>query len=153
MNVLVFSDSHGNTEPMVEITRQIKPDLILHCGDHDRDALALTEAFPQIPLRVVRGNCDLGSRNPLRDTFELQGQRLVMTHGHQQHVKMSCGPLLQMGAAAGANILLFGHTHKALYKIVQGIHLINPGSAGIGKQSCALLQLTDEGVTCAHLPL
>ncbi|MCL2828746.1 MAG: YfcE family phosphodiesterase [Oscillospiraceae bacterium] len=154
MNILVFSDSHGNTAPMIEAIRRETPDLILHLGDHDRDTQALTTEFPPIPFRVVRGNCDLGSRNPVLDTFELQGQRIVMTHGHVQNVKFGYAALLDMGYGAGADILLFGHTHVPYYEIAANMHVINPGSAGTGRQkSCALLRLTIEGVTCQHLSL
>jgi len=154
MTILVFSDSHGNTAPMIGAVRRETPDLILHLGDYDRDTQALTAEFPALPLRVVRGNCDFGSRNPVVDTFELQSRRIVMTHGHVQNVKLGYAALFEMGHGAKADILLFGHTHVPDYEITANMHVINPGSAGTGRQkSCALLRLTAGDVTCQHLPL
>ena len=154
MTILVFSDSHGNTAPMIDAARREAPDLILHLGDHDRDTKALAEEFPQVPCRVVRGNCDLGSRNPILDTFELCGRQIVMTHGHGQNVKLGYAALFNMGHVAGADVLLFGHTHIAYYEHVANMHVINPGSAGMGRhKTCALLRLTADSVICQHLPL
>ena len=41
MNILVFSDSHGNTARMAEVVRREQPDQIFHLGDVSRDARAL----------------------------------------------------------------------------------------------------------------
>ena len=41
MRIVVFSDSHGSVEPMLHAVREEKPDLVLHLGDHARDAEAL----------------------------------------------------------------------------------------------------------------
>lgn len=50
-------------------------------------------------------------------------------------------------AATGADVLLFGHTHKPFHKVLGGKHLINTGSAGKPKHgnpnaTYALLTLT-----------
>ena len=46
MKAAVFSDSHGQTVLMEEAVRRTRPDVIIHLGDHDRDAVALREKFP-----------------------------------------------------------------------------------------------------------
>ena len=37
----VFSDTHGNTEPMLQAALTCRADVLIHLGDHDRDALVL----------------------------------------------------------------------------------------------------------------
>ena len=154
MNILVFSDSHTTTTPMLEMIRTRTPDLILHLGDHDRDTKAIARAFPQIPLRVVQGNCDFGQKHPLLDDFIVADCRIIMTHGHRYNVKLTYDSILNMGHVAGADILLFGHTHIAYYEQIGDMHVLNPGSAGMGgRKSCGLIQITDGEIRCAHLPL
>ena len=77
---------------MEDVTRLERPDRILHLGDLVRDAEALAEKFPQIPVSCVPGNCD-GRRPDLPEerVFTLDGCRLLMTHGHIYHVKMGMG--------------------------------------------------------------
>ena len=42
----VFSDSHGSTALMKECVRRVRPDVIIHLGDYERDAEALRLEFP-----------------------------------------------------------------------------------------------------------
>ena len=150
MQILVFSDSHQVTAPMEAKVREIGPDLILHLGDNDRDARVLAAAFPHIPLRVVRGNCDVLSKSPAQEDFLAAERRIVMTHGHHYDVKSDYTALCKMGQAAGADILLFGHTHIPHYERVGSMHVLNPGSA---KESCALIQIRAGEISCEHISL
>ena len=154
MKILVFSDTHARLSPMAKAVGKIEPDLVLHLGDHDKDAQKIAQDFPHIPLRVVRGNCDMGLKSPVTDEFICDGKRIVMTHGHRYNVKMDYSALIRMGQAAKADLLLFGHTHIAYYEQLGDMHLLNPGSAGTGLgKSCGLIQITHEGIECSHLSL
>ena len=154
MKILVFSDTHTRLGPMLKAVREIEPDLILHLGDHDQDTQTLAREFSHIPLRVVRGNCDFGAKTPLLENFRFADKRIIMTHGHRYNVKWDYTAVIEMGQASGADFLLFGHTHVAHYEKVGEMHVLNPGSAGAGHQkSCGLIQLTDGGILCSHLPL
>lgn len=139
MNIIVFSDSH--TEHMNETVSRLKPDMILHLGDHDLDADCF--AHMDIPVRCVRGNCDYGSAVRETDTVVIsQGIRVVMAQGHLYSVKTGLQPLLNMGNFAHADILLFGHTHRALCQKRGGMLLMNPGTAGVGRElTCGLLHI------------
>ena len=46
MKAAVFSDTHTNIALCLEAVRRCRPDVIIHLGDHDRDAIAIHEAFP-----------------------------------------------------------------------------------------------------------
>lgn len=141
MKILVFSDSHGNTAPMSEAVKLLKPELIIHLGDHVRDADCF--ASENIPLRLVRGNCDYGSDERETDTLMLPGGiRIVMTHGHRYSVKLGLGALKNMGRSAGADAVLFGHTHRALSERDGKMLLLNPGTAGSGRNlTCGVLHI------------
>jgi len=150
MQILVFSDSHNDIAPMEAKVREIEPDLILHLGDYEKDAKALARLFPHIPLRLVRGNCDLGSESPNLENFVVAKRCIHMTHGHHFHVKSSYAALIDMGHSAKTDILLFGHTHIPHYEQLGAMHVLNPGSA---RESCALILIQDGGISCQHLSL
>ena len=147
MKAAVFSDSHGETSLMMEAVRRTRPDVIIHLGDHDRDAVELRHAFPEIPLYSVCGNCDLMPLAPARDTVPLGPVKAFITHGHLYSVKFGrVDSLVYAAMEAGANIALFGHTHEPMNEQIGGVHIINPGTAGKGRRlTWALLEVFDNG--------
>ncbi|MDY4541285.1 MAG: YfcE family phosphodiesterase, partial [Candidatus Ventricola sp.] len=78
---------------------------------------------------AVRGNNDYYSTCtlPWDLLIELGGVRIYMTHGHRLVSLMN---LAYKAQECGAQVALFGHTHQALCETVQGVLLLNPGSAG-----------------------
>ena len=139
MLLMVFSDTHGHTAPMLEAVAKHKPDMVLHLGDHARDAQELRERFPALAVRSVRGNCDLRSDAPEKLLFELEGLRILMAHGHEYSVKFTLDSLLNAAHFSGAQLALFGHTHRAEYRNYGDLALLNPGSAGMDEMTCGLL--------------
>ena len=146
MKIAVFSDSHGDVDTMCQAVRGYAPDLILHLGDHALDGEELA-AECGIQLRRVRGNCDLASRAPDSDLFELEGVRILMCHGHRHRVKLSLDSLLNAGHFSRADVVLYGHTHIADLQHVGDMLVLNPGSCGTGSHpSWAKLELHDGDV-------
>ena len=148
--LLVFSDSHGNVANMADTVGLEQPDGILHLGDLVRDAQRLGEQFPQIPLLFVPGNCD-GRRSdlPQERVFTQEGCRIMMAHGHQYHVKMGRSAAESAARQAGANILLFGHTHEPVCEFERGLWIVNPGSAGsLAAATYAVICLEEDGAVC-----
>jgi putative phosphoesterase len=127
---------------MLAAVRSWQPDLILHLGDHASDAEELA-AECGVPMRGVRGNCDLGSRAPDSDLFLLAGRRILMCHGHLHRVKITLDSLLNAAHFSRADIVLYGHTHLADRFTADGVLVLNPGSVGTGRHpSWAKLILT-----------
>ena len=147
MKAAVFSDTHSNTALMVEAVRRCRPDLIIHLGDHDRDTEILRREFPQIPLYSVCGNCDLGSTAPLRDIVPLGPVKAFITHGHLYHVDYDrVDSLVYAAQEAGAQIAMFGHTHRPYNGEMGGVKVLNPGTAGKGRKlTWALVEVFDNG--------
>lgn len=133
MKILVLSDSHGIMRYMEQAVLDEKPDLVIHLGDRQRDAEELGRAFVQVPMLRVPGNCDGpfpgGEETLIRC---LDGVRTMMTHGHRYGVKSGLQRAELAAREAGAGLLLFGHTHRALCEEHNGLWMLNPGACGGG---------------------
>ena len=151
MKAAVFSDTHSNVEPMLEAVRRCCPDVLIHLGDHDRDAEELRREFPHIPLYNVCGNCDLAAIAPLRDTVPLGPIKALICHGHAYDVNRRLDSLVYAAQEEGAKLALFGHTHVALQRDMGGVLCVNPGTAGKGSRlTWALIEVYDNGgISCS----
>ncbi|MTQ97224.1 YfcE family phosphodiesterase [Pseudoflavonifractor sp. BIOML-A6] len=149
MKLLVFSDSHGNTSNMCAAVERERPDRILHLGDMVRDAVSLAGRFPEIPLDMVPGNCDYSMELSVKKLLEAEGRRILMTHGHIYSVKAGIGTAVLAAREAGADILLFGHTHEPLCDFYDGLWILNPGSCRGGlRPTYGVISLTEGKTYC-----
>ena len=130
--ICVFSDSHGSLAKMKEIVRAEKPDMVLHLGDLVSDCEELRREFPQLDIRNVRGNCDYRSAVPLLLRCTVEGKQIFAAHGHAYQVKSGYTRICYAALEAGADILLFGHTHIPYRDHALTLDILNPGSIGPG---------------------
>ena len=130
MKILVLSDSHGAVDNMIRCVELTQPRQILHLGDCVRDTQALCRRFPQLPLETVPGNCDWGNLNEAERLLELEGVRILMMHGHTRNVKTSVLSAQYAAREWGADMLLFGHTHRPMVDYDGTLYTMNPGSIG-----------------------
>jgi len=135
MKILIFSDSHGNSRGMeIAIARNPDVDALIHLGDGTAEFNILAELHPQMQSYHVAGNMEewssFGKRPVTEQILELEGIRILISHGHHYDVKESFTRYLGYAAARGVKAALFGHTHTALeyYDPESGITLFNPGS-------------------------
>ena len=129
MRIGVISDTHGLLRPEVfEVFREV--DHILHGGDVGRPAI-LDELAVIAPVTAVYGNTDgwdLRDRLPRVAQVELDGFRIVVTHGDQFG---SPTPDKLQAAFPDAEIIVYGHTHRPLLTLVDVVvTVMNPGGAG-----------------------
>lgn len=129
MRLGVISDTHGMLRPEVfDVFREV--DHILHAGDIGPYSL-LTELEAIAPVTAVYGNTDgfdLRGRLPQVARIELDGFRIVVTHGD---VLGKPTPERLYDAFPDAEILIFGHTHRPLLTLVDVVvTVMNPGGAG-----------------------
>lgn len=118
--IAVLSDTHGLLRPEVlEILRGC--DAILHGGDINRQKI-LDELTEIAPVFAVRGNNDKEWAGKLPETlsFKLYGIHFFMAHSRKQIPK----------DAGGADIVIYGHSHKYEEKYADGRLFLNPGSCG-----------------------
>ena len=140
MLVGLIADTHGLIRP--EVIRAFEGvDLILHAGDVGRSTVL--EALGAVaPLRAVCGNTDLpGGTLPSAFECTLDGVRVHVSHGHE----LGSPSPERLVSRYQADIIVYGHTHRALVREVGATLVINPGAAGPArfhlKPSIALLTL------------
>ena len=144
MKILVFSDSHAGLSFMRSCISHIKPDAIVHLGDHYDDAQVLMEEYPHIPVHAVAGNCDryrapVSAREML--CYPLGGVMTFMAHGHNYHVKSGTGAFTAAARRLGAKLALYGHTHRMDYHMEEDLHVLNPGACGSFGGSAGLVKV------------
>ena len=129
MKLLILSDSHRSVGGMLDAVEKERPDRILHLGDYRSDTEELGFLYPSIPILSVPGNCDGWTGEPEERRFHLAGHCVLMGHGHRWYVKHDLSAALLAARKAGAELLLFGHTHVPLCRQEEdGLWVMNPGS-------------------------
>lgn len=147
MEILVFSDSHGDMTKMERVIRShSKAEAVIHCGDGERDIDYMKSLFPNKAFYNVKGNCDWASSLESTLVLTLMGKRIFVTHGHLYNAKMGIQRLEYAAREKEADILLYGHTHIAINEYHDGLYIINPGSChGYGATYC-LLSISEKGI-------
>ena len=149
MKILVFSDSHGIYDNMERIIRREMPDVLLYLGDGLRDCAAMEYLFPELSVYKVSGNCDILPPKgvPAQQELVLENVRIFFTHGHHYSVKTGLYEITQEAKSRQADILLFGHTHKALVQRSGDLWICNPGSIShMGHSTYAVIDLETTGI-------
>ena len=131
MKAIIFSDSHGAFNSMMKVIEgEGKVDMIIHAGDVLRDVEDLQIMYPNYNIVFVKGNNDIWDRTaPDERFFEFGGVKIFLTHGHNYGVKYSSAKVMKKGMELGADLCIFGHTHKVCNEKVGNVTLFNPGSA------------------------
>ena len=133
MKVLLVSDTHGRNYYLEEVLELEKPDFLCHMGDLEgsEDYIRM---IAKCPLAMVSGNNDFWTDLNPEVTFELRGFRIFMTHGHCYCAHSGTGQLKSAGRRNGADIVLFGHTHRPTLEIDEDVIVANPGSLTYPRQ-------------------
>lgn len=116
----LISDTHGYVDPRLAAAFDGVA-AIVHAGDVG-GARVLDALRGMAPLHAVYGNNDeklggLGLR--LREDFDLGGARFHLVH-----------QLPHARPEAGAQVVVYGHSHRALIERREGRLYVNPGAAG-----------------------
>jgi len=103
--------------------------MVLHAGDvGDLDWLE-KNAFPDIPLVAVAGNCDPPGdpRLPPRRIMELGGWRIGLCHGSGPAAETP-ERVRRLFADEDVAAVVFGHTHHPYLATIGRVTYFNPGS-------------------------
>ena len=172
LKILVFSDSHGVTLNMKsaidEHLRYGGVDCVFFLGDglSDFEELIYDRSRAYI---AVRGNWDVNgflgdSMVKKTDSITLLGHRIFLTHGDLYGVKYGLDGIKKLAVDHNADIVLFGHTHRAylstlpegtvlpyIGKTDRRLMLFNPGSIGSGPEyTYGVITVIDGQVLAAH---
>ncbi|MGV2622416.1 metallophosphoesterase [Halobacillus sp. ACCC02827] len=142
--VLIMSDSHGlEQEVQVIKARHKDADAMIHCGDSEL-------AYGSETLNgfyYAKGNCDFEPDMENEQVLTVGDVTFYVTHGHLHQVKTTLMPLKYKAQENEAQVACFGHSHIAGAEVVDGVLLINPGSARLPRDreepTYALLEWDD----------
>ena len=127
VNVIgIISDTHGLVRPDVH-TALAGVELILHAGDVGGDDV-LDELTLIAPVRAVYGNTDDPGQPRLMGALELSigGVSIHVSHGHETGSPAPATLLVRYAA----DVVIYGHTHRALIARAGNRLVLNPGAAG-----------------------
>lgn len=145
MRILVLSDSHGAPRKIERaIHAQPTAEVVFHLGDGANDLDDARIEFPHIAFYQVAGNCDWCSNLSLEEMLTLDGKKIALTHGHIYGVKSGIQTYLRHGREIGADIVLFGHTHRPETGYDDGIYWMNPGS--LQDNVYGIIDITAQGI-------
>ncbi len=142
----LVSDTHGLLRPAL-FDRFDGVERIVHAGDIG-SASILDALRALAPVSAVHGNTDgpeVRAEAPATVRFDVGGLAVVVEHGHRLG---SPTPAALREAHPDADIIVYGHTHRALIERAGGALVVNPGAAGPARfrarPSAAILRI-DEG--------
>lgn len=131
LKIGVLSDTHAYS--IEDIPRKVvdslsKVDLIIHAGDFT--AMGVLDGLKKLgEVKAVQGNMDsmvIRSKLPIKETIEVGGKRIGVTHGSgapwgiEQRVRRMFDQV---------DVIVYGHSHEAQNKVIDGILFFNPGRA------------------------
>jgi putative phosphoesterase len=152
-------------EALLPTLRELQPDLIFHAGDMITPHVirSLETVAPVIP---VRGNRDfLFFRHvPLVKLIQVHDVVIALVHGHAGFIGYMINKVRMliwqyrlnwflpwlMAAGQDADVIVFGHTHRALNEMIDGKLFFNPGSVNVppqegGALSFGVLEIEENG--------
>jgi len=163
MNLLVFSDLHGdvdNFRMLLDRYKEEEAGLILCAGDLGLErvgSIMLILRNSHIPFVMVRGNCDSSWAfieaevpvPPRYRTITFGSRTIAMTHGDLDTSWQSAPVRL-----TSSDIFITGHTHIArLDHPAESPWMLNPGSASRPRNSrhCSYAVISDAGIAVKKL--
>ena len=143
IRLALVSDSHGRGDTLKAAAGRMEGcEGLCHLGDLVPDGQRMSQMLG-LPLYGVRGNCDGWENAPEEMVLNVAGHKLLLCHGHRYGVKESLTRLYLRGQEAGADIVLYGHTHQPRVDRNGPMMLINPGALMNGRW--AVLEFREMG--------
>lgn len=135
MKILIVSDTHRKNDNYLKVLKLQSPlDMVIHCGDAEGSEYILSEAA-NCPVQIVLGNNDFFSDLPRELDFKIAEYKVWVTHGHSYYVSMGNEKIKREGKARGADIVIYGHTHRPIVdRTDRKIIAVNPGSLSYPRQ-------------------
>ena len=146
MRIGLISDTHGLLRPEAGAALH-GVELILHAGDVGGLTI-LTELRRIAPVRAVWGNVDDPAQPGLEAAIDvdIEASRIHVSHGHE----VGSPTPEKLLSRYDADLIVFGHTHKAIIHRDKHRLVVNPGAAGPRRfnlrPSVAIVEVTREEV-------
>ncbi len=134
MRILVVSDTHRKNDLYLQLVKKYEPlDMIIHCGDIEGSEYTISEAS-DCPVYMVAGNNDFFSKAPAEVEFEIGCHKVFLTHGHNYYISMGNELIKDEARSRGADMVIYGHTHRPVIDKAGDVIAINPGSLTYPRQ-------------------
>lgn len=134
MKILIVSDTHRRHAGFDEALRQAgEIDRLIHLGDTEGGE-HYVEAMADCPCYIVAGNNDFFSELPRELEVNLGKYKVFLTHGHYYYVSLGTERIIEEAKSRGADIVMFGHTHRPMIEKEGNITILNPGSLSFPRQ-------------------
>ena len=157
--IAVVADTHSRPHPRTaELLEQQRPAAILHAGDIGDDGV-LESLAALAPLHAVRGNID-GRAGDLPDVLVIDVRapsgtlRIYLTHIAVVGPRLRAD-VARAARAAGAQMVICGHSHVPFIGRDRGLTVFNPGSIGPRRFSLPIvfgtIDLAPAAVRLAHI--
>lgn len=135
MDIAIVSDTHIPSRarrlptPVREEIQRV--DHVIHAGDFDSKSAYTDIDHIATRLTAVTGNTDPRLGLPSVVAVELGGVEFVVTHGTGSHTgyEERVATMVRAEAATENPVGVAGHTHDVVDTVVDGVRLLNPGSA------------------------
>lgn len=135
MKILIVSDSHGRDNNLIFVLNKVKPiDMLIHLGDSNGN-IDYINSLVDCPVHIVRGNNDYYYNIENEKLISILDYKVFLTHGHRYGVSNDLKRIKGVGKQYGANIVMYGHTHKPYIDLTDDIWMINPGSISRPRQA------------------
>lgn len=150
MRALIVSDTHGRHGGLDRALQEAgNIDMLIHLGDVEGGETYI-DAVADCEKHIIRGNNDFFSELPREEEFYIGSHKVFITHGHAYYVSLDPEYIREEGKARGAEIVMFGHTHRPFFEDDNGIIVLNPGSLSFPRQegrkgSYMILEMDEDG--------
>ena len=156
MQILVISDLHRRRSYFEKVLEKY-PNIntVFFLGDGVDAAEEISSFYPQKNFHLLAGNCDFLSRYPSSGFFNLNGVKILATHGHTYGVKGGTERLFTVAKNEGVSLALYGHTHVQREEYRDGVHIVCPGALDnyAEKPGYAIIDVTEKGIVVNLLRL
>ena len=129
MKIGIVSDTHSRELPSVMMEDFKKVDFIIHAGDFcSLDVLEIFQKMKEV--KAVYGNMDGGEMRrvlPRRQIIECGKFKIGLFHG-EGHPQMLLSKVQSEFKDVKVDVIIFGHSHKAMNEVIDGVLYFNPGS-------------------------
>lgn len=129
--IAVVADTHSAPHPAIGARlAELRPDAIFHAGDIG-DLAVLDELKQYAPLYAVRGNIDTrASAIPDVQIIDVGARlRVLLLHIAVYGARLRA-EVVKRAQAAGAGLVVCGHSHVPFIGHDRGLAMFNPGSIG-----------------------
>jgi len=166
MKIGVIADSHGNAKAArsaLYVLKRSGAEVFIHLGDGIEDILEI-ESEAGLIIEKIPGNNDPHVNLDEERVFDWGVAKALVLHGHRQGINRYLGQLEYLeilgdlawkARKAGADILLFGHTHAPEDLEIAGVRLLNPGALDFGtlNKTCLLIDISKEALKTTFIKI